>query len=59
MYSFRKNLDSGNVEVVKDGYVEYEIPKAEFSQFAHQAWNEAKNPTKMRKVRNQVDYTIK
>ena len=59
MYSFRKNLDSGNVEVVKDGYVEYEIPKAEFSQFAFLAWKEAKNPSKMKRVRNLFNFNIK
>ena len=59
MYSFRVNLDSGNVEVVKDGYVEYEIPKKEFTSFAFLAWKEAKYPTKMTRVRNLINYAIK
>jgi len=52
MYSFRVNLDSGNVEVLVNGYVEYEIPKADFPQFAFLAFKAAKKPTEMLRVRN-------
>jgi len=52
MFSFRVNLDSGNVEVLVNNYVEYEIPKADFPQFAFLAWKAAKNPSDMTRVRN-------
>jgi heterodisulfide reductase subunit B len=53
------NLDSGNVEVLVNGYVEYEIPKADFPQFAFLAFKAAKKPTEMPRVRNAISYTIK
>ena len=59
MYSFRVNLDSGNVEVLVNGYVEYEIPKADFPQFAFLAFKAAKKPTEMTRVHNVINYTFK
>jgi len=52
MFAFRLNLDTGQVEIVVNGYVEYEIPKADFPQFAFLAFKAAKKPTEMLKVRN-------
>jgi hypothetical protein len=59
MFTFRENLDTMMVEIVKNGYVEYEIHRADFKVFAHMAWTMSKYPLSMPKVRNLVDYTIK
>ena len=59
MYSFRLNVDTGMVEVVKNDYVEYEIPKADWPRFGIEAWKACKYPTLLPRVRNLVDYTIK
>jgi len=59
MFSFRENLDTKMVEIVKDGYVEYEIPSADFKLFASTAWTVSKYPSAMRKVRNLINFNIK
>ena len=59
MFSFRVNLSTNEVEILVNGYVEYAMPKADFPQFAFLAWKEAKTPSKMKRVRNLFNYTIK
>lgn len=59
MYTFRWNLDTNQVEVLKNGFVEYEIHSADFKLFASTAWTVAKYPSAMRKVRNLIKYAFK
>ena len=59
MYTFRVNLDTNQVEVLKNGFVEYEIHTADFKVFAHTAFTVSKYPSAMRKVRNAIDYGFK
>ena len=59
MYTFRLNLDTHMVEILKDGYVQDEIPEHRFKVYAHTAWTMSKYPLSMPKVRNLIDYTFK
>lgn len=59
MFSFRLNLSTNEVEILVNGFVKFSVDKADFPEFAHGAWLEAKNPTQMRRVRDLIDYTFK
>ena len=54
MYTFRLNLDTHMVELLKDNYVEYEIPQDDFDRLAYQAYTLSKCPDAMQKVRNVI-----
>jgi len=58
MFSTRMNLDTQMIEILKDGYVDYEVPSAEWAQFTGVIATGSKHPGTMRKVRNAIPFTI-
>jgi hypothetical protein len=59
MYSFRLNMDTNQVEILKDGFVVLEIDQRVYRTFAQEAWLVSKYPLSMPKVRNAIDYSFK
>ena len=58
MFSIRMNLDTQMIEILKDGYVEYEVPYADWTQYAGVIATGYNHPGTMRKVRNAIPFTI-
>jgi hypothetical protein len=58
MYSIRMNIDTQMIEILKDTYVEYEVPYADWGLFTGVVTTAYNHPGTLRKVRNTIPVTL-